>query len=71
MDKEKDVFQTVSESNSITVSLDEYKQLINEMNKYKAQVEVLNNKPVQKEVVLEIEQNHVNPQPKQKKGFFD
>lgn len=71
MDKEKDVFQTVGADKSITVSLDEYKQLLNEVSRYKAQVEVMNTKPVQKEVVLEIEQNHVNPQTKEKKGFFD
>lgn len=70
MDKEKDVFQTV-EDKSITVSLEEYKQLINDLSKYKAQMEVLNTKPSANDVVLEIEQNHVNPQPKQKKGFFE
>lgn len=70
MDKEKDVFQTVDDK-SITVSIEEYKQLINDLSKYKAQMEVLNTKHSANDVVLEIEQNHVNPQPKQKKGFFE
>lgn len=72
MDKEKDVFQTVEEKPAtVSLTIEEYKNLIAENAKFRTQVEVMNTKPVKQEVVLEIEQNHVNPQPKEEKGFFN
>lgn len=73
MDKEKDVLQTVKEEpKTVSLSVEEYRNLISESAKYKAQVELMSAKPAQKEVVLEIEQSHVNPQTdKPKRGFFN
>lgn len=72
MDKEKDVFQVVEEKPAtVSLTMEEYKNLIAENAKFKTQVEVMNTKPAKQEVVLEIEQNQVNPQPKEEKGFFN
>lgn len=70
MNEEKNEFQnvTVKEDNRISISLEEYKTLIAENTKYKAQVEVLN-KPTPN-VALEIEQSHVRPQPKERRRLF-
>lgn len=70
MDENKNEFPHVvtKEDNKISISLEEYKTLIAENTKYKAQVEVLN-KPTQN-VALEIEQSHVSPQPKERRRLF-
>lgn len=70
MDKEKDVFQAVKEEpKTISLSMDEYKNLVSENAKFKAQVEMYK-QPVQKQVAVEIEQSHVRPPQKQKRGLF-